>query len=252
MPLQGLRLSDGRRRRRGRFPRQVVGAELEGRPVTGGELLSPGGVQGEALGQVPGHHGGGGGGGLLLSGGSGQRLQEPGQVPAETESAHRHEGHAQDDVEAGGQDAQQAGLAVQRHPDGDQEGEGVEEGVHHVGPVYEGHHHRPQAQVEQDDHQTQPAGHWPLVLPPVVPPPPLLPLQPPLLLALPPPAAEELVVGQLQLAAQESSHQPTVEEEYWETNGGDTDREQLTKAASGALVRITYNANVIRNTCYKI
>ena len=115
----------------------------------------------------------------------------------------------------------------------------------------EGHHDGAQSQIEQDDQQTQPTRHWnrspllPLLPAPLLPPLPLLPL-----LCPKGAAAEQLVVSELEVSAEEPAHQPAVEQEYRQTEGGDTDRQELTKAAPGTLVGITYNDIRIYNVIW--
>ena len=210
MSLQGLRLE-------GRFPLdwrlgQVVWAELEGRPVGGCDdllglhfilRLVPQERLVQRAGLLP-------GGPLhLLSGGPRHTLEEAGEVPAEAEAAHGDQCRAQDDVEAGQQDAEEVSVAVQGDSDGDQEGEGVEQGVYHVGLVEVGHENGAQQEVHQEDQQTHPGRH------------PLLPV-----LRLP--AAEEpvvqTVVQSLQVAGQQSPHQADVQQEYRQSEGRDTNR----------------------------
>lgn len=157
-----------------------------------------------------------GGSPQLLSGGSRHGLDEAGEVLAKTVAAHGDEGHAENDVETGDHDTEEVGLIVQGHSDGDEEREGVEERVYHVCLVEVGHDDGAQPEVEEEDHQAHQGGHSLLLSP--------LPA------LLPPPAAEDLVVEGLQVVAQEPADQHHVEQEYRQTDGGDTDGQELAQA----------------------
>ena len=79
------------------------------------------------------------------------------QYLTEAVSTHGHDGHPHQDVEAGHQDTHQVCVTVKSHPDGDQQREGVDQAVHEADPVHLGHGDGAEAEVEEDDHQTQPA-----------------------------------------------------------------------------------------------
>ena len=153
-----------------------------------------------------------------MSGWRGQGAEEGGQVLTETVGAHGHDGHAQDDVDAGEEDAEQVRVTVQSYSNGDHEREGVEETINQTDIMDMTHQQSAQHQVEQDGEETEPAGH----LPPVF---SWLLAQISRLSPGSSVAAHNLVVECLQVSAQESANQAYVEEEYWETNAGDTNRE---------------------------
>ena len=83
------------------------------------------------------------------------------QYLTEAVGTHGHDGHPHEDVETGHQDADQVRVAVESHPDGHQQREGVDQAVHEADPVHLGHGDGPEAEVEEDDDQAHPAWDTP-------------------------------------------------------------------------------------------
>ena len=158
------------------------------------------------------------------------------QYLTETVCTHRHHGHAHEDVEAGHEDTGQVRVAVYGHPDGHQQREGVHEAVHEADPVHVGHGEGAQAEVQQDDHQAQPAGNPPRPrqgLPALD----RVRVQAPV---IPPAAADQLVVETLQVAAKESAHQADVEQEDRQPDTGNPHGQKFAKTGLRPLIRITW------------
>ena len=158
----------------------------------------------------------------------------------ETVGTHWHDGHTDEDVDAGDNDTEDVCVTVERDTDGDHQGEGVEEPIDDGDVVHLGHGEGAQGQVQHHYGPAQPPGHpqggrrggpllgplpWPGVWPPG--------------------AAGHLVVEGLQVAAQEPAHQADVEQEDWQPDTSDADGEQLAHSRPGALVGVACNMETI-------
>ena len=158
------------------------------------------------------------------------------QYLTEAVGTHGHDGHPHEDVETGHQDADQVRVAVESHPDGHQQREGVDQAVHEADPVHLGHGDGAEAEVEEDDDQAHPAWDTPR-------PWHRLPALDRVWVKAPGvsgSAAKQPGVESLEVAAKESAHKADVEQEDRQPDTGNPHGQKFAKTGLRTLIRITW------------